>query len=465
MSAGTAARPVLAGPPPRRPGVVARARERFTLPAGWPIAVAVAGYPLWWAAGLTPFVFPLAAAVLIGGLVRRGRVRVPPGFWLYLLFLAVVVLSVVMLDTVAPGTVPPEGAGRYFAFLLRLLGYLSMAVLMLYLGNTTERELPRSRVVTWLALLGTWSILLGLLAVAFPRASFPTLVSLLPGGLAGLVGEGSSAAELAQVQPVLGVASPRPAAPYAFTNAWGNATSLLMVWLVVAGWASRRRAVRVGVVVLLLLSAIPITYSLNRGMWIGLGASLAYVAVRFAARGRVLTLGAIVLLLALGSVVFVATPLQGMVTSRLDSGHSNDTRSSLAEDALKAAQSSPLLGYGSTRQTIGSDASIAVGQTPDCPKCGNRDVGSTGQFLLLLVAQGFLGLALYVAYFVRTLWAFRSDSSPIGIGGTLVVLLSLLYGLFYSALLVPLAATFLSIGLLWRNAQVRAAARAAASVP
>ena len=214
--------------------------------------------------------------------------------------------------------------------------------------------------------------------------------------------------------------------------------------------------------VLLLLSVVPITYSLNRGMWIGLGLAVAYVAVRFAARGRVLALGAIALALALGSLLFVATPLQGMVTDRLATGHSNETRTYLAQDALRAAQSSPLLGYGSTRQTIGSDASIAVGQTADCPKCGNRDIGSTGQFLLLLVAQGFLGLGLYVAYFVRTLWAFRHDSSPIGIAGTLVVLMSLLYGLFYSGLLIPLAVTFLSIGLLWRNAQLRAADRSAA---
>ncbi len=305
-------------------------RGLTALPRGWPIAVALVGWPLWWALGVTPLVFPLVAAALLPDLLRRDRLRVPPGFWLYLLFLLVVVVSAVMLDATAPGTLPPDGPGRYATFVLRLFGYLAMAVLMLYLGNTSESELPRLRVVRWLALLATWSILLGLLAVLLPRFSFPTAVSLLPGSLPDLLGENARRADLAQVQPVLGLPAPRPAATYAFTNAWGNATSLTLVWLVLLAVVTDRRAVRVGVGVLLIVLAVPVTYSLNRGMWIGLTVSLIYLAVGLAARGRLLPLGAVTLVVGLAATVFVLTPLQGMVTERLTSGHSNGTRTTLA---------------------------------------------------------------------------------------------------------------------------------------
>ena len=434
----------------------ARRRRLPQLPAGWPIAAAIAGFPLWWALGITALVFPVAAGVLLVQLVRRGNVRVPPGFWLWMLFLAVVLASAVMLDVTAPGTLPPEGTGRYLAYAFRFLNYGSVAVVMLYVGNLPDSALPRLRVVRWMALLAVWTIGLGLLSIALPELSFRTpLSSLLPSALGDLLDGQGGRVSLAQVQPVLGVAAPRPAAPFAYTNAWGNTLSLLLVWLVVAVWAGGRRT-RVLGAVLLAVSVVPIVYSLNRGMWIGLGLSLGYVALRLAMRGRLLAIGALAIVLGLGTITFVASPLDTLVAERLENGHSNDVRESLAGDAVAAAASSPALGYGSTRAVIGSQDSIAIGRSATCPKCGNFNIGSTGQYFLLLVAQGFLGTAIYVAYFLRTLWAYRFDASPVGVAGSLVVLLSLFYGFFYTALLMPLAVTFLSIGLLWRNAQVRA---------
>ena len=123
----------------------------------------------------------------------------------------------------------------------------------------------------------------------------------------------------------------------------------------------------------------------------------------------------------------------------------------MAGESLRVANSSPFLGYGSTRQTVGRQNTIAVGATKACPKCGNRDIGSTGQFWLLLIAQGYVGTGFYLANLMKTAWAFRSDSSPLGIAGTLTVLLTLFFGFFYSGLIMPLAITFIAIGLAWRK--------------
>lgn len=149
--------------------------------------------------------------------------------------------------------------------------------------------------------------------------------------------------------------------------------------------------------------------------------------------------------------MFVASPLSTIVPERLAHDHSNDVRTSLAYESLRVADSSPFLGYGSTRQTVGSQNTIAVGATKACPKCGNRDIGSTGQFWLLLIAQGYVGAAFFLAYLIKTAWVFRHDYTPVGIAGSLTVLLTLFFGFFYSALIMPLAITFIAIGLAWRN--------------
>ena len=353
-----------------------------------------------------------------------------------------------------------SGVGRYLAYLLRFANYLSVTVAMLYIGNLSEEQLPRRRVIGWMVSLGLATVLLGTLGVLFQDFSFSTPVSyVLPESLVGSRGE----VKLAQLQPVLGETSPRPSAPFAFTNAWGNNLSLLLVWFV-AGWAvlgSWRR--RMAAWAVLAVALVPIVYSLNRGMWIGVGIAVVVMAVRLAIRGRTAVLAGLVGVLTVGAAIFALSPLTGIVQARLDAGHSNETRGSLAADAINGASKSPIIGFGSTRQTIGSDASIAIGPSADCPKCGGRDIGSTGQLWLLLIAQGFFGAVLYGGWLLRSLWAYRTDHSILGIAGTIVVLLEIFYSLFYTALTMPLAVTFVSIGLLWRNQQLRAAAQEKAS--
>lgn len=451
-----------------RPGVVlaaepgATARPPRGLPVGWPIGAYLAGYPVWWALGVIPLALPAAGALLGLTLLRRGRrVLVPPGFWIWLTFLVIVVVSAVMLNVVPAHTLAPTGIGRYGAYAVRLVGYAAVAVFMLFIINTPESELPRRRLLSWLSLLALWTIGLGLLSIALKGFSFRSGLQHLSPALDAALGGTGGSVTLSQLQPVLGVYAPRPAAPFAFTNAWGNSLALLLVWLLVHALASGRRT-RLLTACLVVLAAVPIVYSLDRGMWIALGLAMTYVAVRLAGRGQLAALGALGLVVTLGTLAFLASPLQTLVAERIQHGHSNSIRTSLAGDTLTAADSSPLIGYGSTRKVLGSGASIAVGQTSSCRKCGNAELGSTGQYFLLLVSQGYLGVVLYVAYFLRTLWAYRRDASPVGIAGTLVVLMSLFLGIAYTALDVPLAVVFVSIALLWRNAATRAAGKGAA---
>ena len=122
---------------------------------------------------------------------------------------------------------------------------------------------------------------------------------------------------------------------------------------------------------------------------------------------------------------------------------------------MAAAASSPIIGFGSTRAAVGSSQSIAVGKSIDCQRCGNPTIGSNGQLWLLLIAQGFVGAALYIAFFLRSAWVYRRDGTSIGAAGWLACVLPLFYMFIYNALVVPLVISLVSIGLLWRNAQAR----------
>ena len=112
---------------------------------------------------------------------------------------------------------------------------------------------------------------------------------------------------------------------------------------------------------------------------------------------------------------------------------------------------SPIIGFGSTRAALGSSNSIAVGADANCPRCGNPTLGSNGQLWLLLIAQGIGGAALFVGFFLRSMWAYRRDPTPIGDAGLLALLLPLFFMFVYNALTMPLVISFLSIALLWRN--------------
>ena len=224
----------------------------------------------------------------------------------------------------------------------------------------------------------------------FPTFSFHSpFASLLPVGLVQSDAGGETGVlRLSQVQDVLGYAAPRPAAPFVYTNTWGNALSLLLVWFVVLCYIGGHARMRIFAVGHAGPSLVPIIYSLDRGLWIGLLLSVAYIVVRLALRGRM----ALVIAFAIGAGLIAARgrrhPAVDDHPARLDNGHSDQIRGALASGSLAAVKESPILGYGTTRQTAGSPSSISVGKSADCQKCGNRNIGSTGQIWLLLIAQG-----------------------------------------------------------------------------
>ncbi|MFF5206632.1 hypothetical protein [Streptosporangium sp. NPDC000396] len=417
--------------------------------AAWPIAAFLVAYPLWWALGFGGLSVIVLAVPMALVLLRRRPIRVPRGFGLWLLLLAGYLVSALMLDEMPPNTYGEFGAGRLIGYLMRLFLYVSLMIMVLYLGNLTEQELPQLTLVRMLGALFVTTVAGGLLGVFAPHADFTSPVErVLPGWVSGnpfvhnLIHPTT-----AQVQKVLGHASPRPEAPFEWANAWGSNVSVLLIWFVVGWWVYGGPRKRLAAVPLLALATVPIVYSLNRGLWIGLGIAAAYLVLRLGARARLVACSAI----ACGALAFFLSPLQAMVAQRLDNPHSNDIRAFTVTSTIAAAGTSPIIGYGNTRNATGSHRTITTGKTDWCVTCGHPPLGSDGQLWHLMITQGFVGAGLYVAFFAGAVRRHWHDRSPIGMAGVLVMILTLLYMFVYDGLVTPLSLYLISFALLWRN--------------
>lgn len=442
-------------PPPdaskdRGPGLLARHPE-------WPIVALVVGYPVWWALGVADFTWIFLAIPMIARLLAwrafGRKIKLPPGFGIWLLFLVCATAGFATLTLTAPGTVESAISNRVISYADRMSGYFGVTILLLYAGNLTERELPRRRLAWMLGFLAIVTTIGGVAAMIAPHFQFnsPFLLVLPHSVQANAFIQASMHPGLAQVQNVLGTAAGRPKAPFDYTNLWGDCLTILVPWLLVGWWSGGTKRQRWIAGVTVAIAVFPLLYSLNRGAWIGVVVAILYVAVRLAARGKMAVLGALLALVGVAMILIVATPLQQTFSGRLANGKSDNLRSNLATLAIKDAIASPIIGFGDTRQEAGSSSSISVGPSPKCPICGQQAVGSTGQLWLLLVCSGFVGAGLYLGFFAYGIWRFRRDTTPYGFAGVLVLLLSFIYMFTYDATGAPIGFTMIAYALLWKN--------------
>jgi O-Antigen ligase len=456
-----------ASPPARRDDRLEPGQRRNSVGAwltrhpAWPITALLAGYPLWWALGTGDYMWVLLAVPMASRMIAwrahgSRRLRVPPGFSVWLLFLVWAVAGVSMLTLAAPGTIESPVSHRLVSYAIRTGSYIGITVMLLYAGNLTETELPRRKLAWLMGLLGIYITVLGVAGILAPAFQFASpLVYVLPKGLqANSLVSATLHPGLAQLQDVFGASTqPRPKAPFSFTNVWGQCLTMTVPWLVMACQQSGSRRQRIIGSVTLAFALVALVYSLNRGAWIGTGVAAAYIAVRLAARGRIGMLGGLAAALAAVAIIVIASPLHTVISLRLQNGKSNDIRSSLSALAVRDALASPILGYGDTRQQRGSPQSITVGPSDICPLCGAQAVGGTGQLWLLLICDGFVGAALYFGFFGYAAWRYRRDLTPYGLVGVLVIVLSFVYMFTYDEVPAPLGLTMLSVALLWRNEQ------------
>jgi len=427
------------------------------------------GFPLWWVLGVSELAF-IAVAVPMGiRLYKRRPLRLPRGFGLWLLFLLFLLVGVFVLQASAPGSIQTDGGfGRYLTFSYRVAVYLSATVVLLYVGNLSERELPTGRVIRLLGYMFVLVVIGGLVGTFLPRIEFTSGIEyLMPGGLRSNVFVQSLVhPRTSEIQAVLGYAEARPVAPFAYANSWGANFSLylpffLLSWLGRdAGW--RRPAAPV----VLIASAIPVVYSLNRGLWGAIGLGLVYVVFRLATMGKVLAVYALVAGIVLAGVLFVFSPLGTLVNERLDNPHSNDRRSQLSSLTLSSVvQGSPIIGFGTTRNVQGSFFSIAGGDTAQCPNCGVPPLGTQGVFFSVVFFQGLVGGALFLGFFAVRFARHWRERSRLSIAGCAILLMCALEMFVYDFGSATFFTLMIAVALMWRAEQLRTADSPGTAVP
>lgn len=428
--------------------------RRRRWPEHWPLTVALVGFPLWWIAGLSGVIAILAAVPMAVQLARRRRVFVPPGFGWWVLFLVCVVVGVLTLWADAPGAVPGGGASRLMVWGYRVAWYLACTIALLWAANSDPRSVSERRVFQLFGWMFVVTAAGGLLGVMAPTLELRSLVELfLPGGLRsnslvrGIVHPG-----VADIQTVLGRPEARPKAPFAFANSWGANISLYLPFFLVAWLKQGKRWQRLAAPLVLAVAAMPIVYSLNRGLWASLGLGAAFVVARQVVRGNVVAIVGTALVGGIAVAAFLLSPLSDLVGERLENQHSNDRRGQLLSQTVSSTfEGSPVIGFGSTRDVQGSFASIAGASTPECPACGVPPLGTQGHIWLVIFSQGFLGTFLFLALFVTSLWRTWRCRTTIETVCTCLLLFFALQMWVYDTLGMPLFTIMLTIGLVWRS--------------
>ncbi len=366
--------------------------DRPALPR-WPLVVAFGALPLIWLSGGFYFGWPLlglALAVLL--LARGGRVPLPVGSGLWLLFCALVTLSLTRL----------AGPGELVVAGLRLAFYLTAFLVGVYVYTALRDGQSWERVFRPLCLFWLGLILLGWLGVLAPRlASVSPFELVLPGGLAGnpfindLVHLRTAEFNDRSLTPVY-----RPAAPFAYTNTWGSTWALLVPCVVGYILSVRGGRLRPILIASLAVSLPPAFLTLNRGMFVSLGAGLLVLALRGVARRQFKVVGTLAVVAALIGLATLFIPVGELIEARTSNSDTTVDRLGLYEQALVLAQKAPLLGYGGP---VTVDTTTAA-----------APVGTQGQFWQVLVAHGVPALVVFVGWFLVIARRLGRATSPAG---------------------------------------------------
>jgi hypothetical protein len=378
--------------------------------SNWPVYVLFLGVPVWWLLGVSRFMWPVVAGVMLLSLLLRRDVKIPGNLVIWALFLGWMLVSAVALDT----------TGRVFGFALRFSLYASVGIFFLYLYNAREIS---SRAIAF-SLAGYWVMVVigGYIGLMFPGLELTTpFERFVPGSL--LTNDyvyDMVHARFAEVQDFLGYPIGRPATLFTYTNGWGSGFALLVPFAFAAIALTRSRGWKLALEITLVLSIVPVVASLNRGLWISLIVAGLYAVVRslLAPGAR----GAVRWLAVLGAVALVITmsPLGGLLGERLANGHSNEARSTLYGETFARAADSPFIGYGAPRPAESS---------------GYLDsAGTQGQVLYLVFCHGFPGLILFFVWLGHALKRSARAPTPAALAGHFALLITVVQAPFYGLL-------------------------------
>jgi hypothetical protein len=406
------------GPLPDTPSLPAR----DALPA-WPILVLLWGLPVWWALGMLAFAVPVMGLLMAPLLMRQERVRLAPGVLPWVL----VVLWMV------PASISIGGAGNLISYLLRFATFAGLALVLVYVINAPR--LTARRALTALSAAWVTVIVGGYLGLLFPEGRLTrTIGVLLPGALT----DNEYIQDLvfppfAEIQTPWGAEEPyvRPAAPFAYTNGWGAAMSVLTFAALAAAAERGTRKAYFWACVGVAAAVPPAIQSSNRGLFVAIGAGVLYLVLRLAtsghARAAALATGALVV----SATVLLAGGAATAISDRQGVANTTEGRGNLYVETFQRALESPILGYGKSQPSAQSEIYL----------------GTQGAVWSALFCFGFVGLGFLLWFLVGIVVRTRRVPTVAGLllhtSLVATLVMSVYYGLDRSLLPVMVIAGLL----------------------
>jgi polysaccharide biosynthesis protein PslJ len=364
------------------------------LKTGWPLYLLFGGLFVWWILGLSGFVQAIFALPLLFTLLIRGRVRIPKGFVLWFLFLGLMLISATQLHDLP----------NLESWLWRATIYLGATVMFLFVFNTPREQLPAKKLVNLLAAFWVLAVVGGILGMVFPNHSFNSLMeALLPQRLL------ANAFVKALVIPsttggntFAGTHIFRVKAPFIYTNQWGSAFALSLPFAFAVITQTRNKATRNIFIALLILSILPLVFSLDRGSWISAGLGSIYGVFRLSSgRGRTARMAKAARSLLVAGVLVLGlvllSPLGSLILLRANNGYGDQHRQLLYSSSLTLAARSPIFGFG-------APVSLSV-LNPSAPP--GPSIGTHGTLWTLMISNGIPAIVFFLTWFLYAFWKTR----------------------------------------------------------
>lgn len=411
------------------PGAPQPSGQGEGLPA-WPVLVAFAGFPVWWFVGLGDMAWPLFAAIMVYALSSLRKVKAPRGLGIWLLYMLWMLCSLIEIDEPV----------RIIGFIYRYALYMAATVVFIYVYNA-RRSLSERRIFGILTVFWAIVVIGGYAGLMFPVLEIKTaLAYILPSALLeNSYVHDMAFRQLAQFNPdpnAYVIAAARPSAPFLYANGWGNVYSLLTP-VAIAYAAMVRHERKFWLIVLALpVSFIPAFLTLNRGMFLGLGIALVYVAIRAALHGHGRILLTAVGIAAVAGITVTVLPVQERLQERTSRVESIDDRGNLYLETFDRTLESPVFGHGAPRPS---------------EREGQPSAGTQGQVWNVLFSHGFVGLGVFLSWFV---WLFiktfrRRDM--VGLVCNTLILVSFIEVFYYGILGAGLVVVMVAGALALRN--------------
>jgi polysaccharide biosynthesis protein PslJ len=381
--------------------------------------------PLWWILGGLYLFWGAFAVILAVVLLTGGRILLPTGSVLWLLLIGLIVVSATRM----------EKATGFFMYGIRLAFVLAAFLVYLYVYNAARSGVRWQRLFRPLCLFWLAMVALGWLGVLIPRFALTTPVEmLLPRSISGdRIVQALTHAHATEFVATSRNPYFRTAAPYPYTNNWGTGFAILVPCVVAYLTCVREGLLRKVLIVSLPLALIPAFLTLNRGMFIGLGAGLVYLGLRALLRGDVRVIASIVGVAVLAWVATLVVPVTDLINNRVQNTDSTRDRADLYWQTVDAVARSPLLGYGGPRMVDTTHAT--------------EPLGTQGQVWMMMYSHGIPALLVFLLLFVVVARRLSAAVSAPGKWLSIVPVIALVITPFYGFTDMNMSVMFFGIAL------------------